>query len=274
MQRILLPLSCAFAGAIVALAATILLETTPPAPEASPAPPPAAIVDEPDFVPVPIPDRTITLDAPRWPLAASDEVHSVVEHKPAESYPDIAARLGNDWVGLQAARAPGDLGDVRSIEPLRAAFATGELAHKRVAAQALAKLGDASALAEFIDIAFQQMTSDPDGALRHEAVRQLAALRDPATLDLLTQALLDGNSAVRREAARAIGRFGGAGERANLEPLLADPVRSVREQAAESIEMIDDPSKRAEMAAFGELRIETVIGEGTSIRLVGFGEDP
>lgn len=277
MQRILLPIACALAGAVVATAVTALLQDPAP-PASSPAVEPAPTLPRPEPAPPTAepPDRATALESTRASLAGPQPmmgIYSAAEHKLTELNPELVAMLGDGRQGRQAAWALGELGDARAIEPLRAAFASGELPLRRAAAEALAKLGDASAMAEFIDAAYRQMTTDPDGELRRTAVRELAALRDPATLEMLGQALADTNSAVRREAARALGRMGGAAERGKLEPLLADPVQAVRDQAGRSIGMIDDPEKSRSGFSVGEMVIEAFIGDGgESILIEGLSE--
>ena len=135
-----------------------------------------------------------------------------------------------------AAGALGKIGDVRAVEPLIKAFGEGNSS----AAGALGKIGDGRAVEQLI-----KLLKDESSDVRRNTVKALGKIRDPRAIGPIIEVLEDFSqdeftrvAAVRWSAAVALGEIGD--ERA-AEPLikaLGDEDKSVREAAKEALEKL------------------------------------
>ena len=180
-------------------------------------------------------------------LVCSDEVIQVQAAKALGELGDvraveplIAALRGPDKLRQAAAEALGKLGDARAVEPLIASLKEDPSENVRqAAAEALGKLGDVWALESLIASLKEDCTEN----VRQAAAEALGKLGDVRAVEPLIAALKDSKENVRPSAARALGELGDA--RA-VEPLIAALMNimnsNVQEAAAEALGKIGSPA--------------------------------
>ena len=133
----------------------------------------------------------------------------------------------------EAARALGELGDRRAVEPLSGILSDVSQDVRRTAAEALGEIGDNRAIKQLLG-----MFTDQSGDVRkaaHEALRKLGVTHDEL-LEGHLAALGSEDPDVRSEAARALGELG---DRRAVEPLfelLFDATHEVRRSVAGSLQ--------------------------------------
>ena len=150
--------------------------------------------------------------------------------------PLIAALAYNDWnVRRGAANALGQLGGALAVEPLIAALGDQDWGVREAAARALGKLGDARAVQPLI-----AALADQDSTVREAAARELGKLGDARAVQPLIAALADQDSTVREAAARELGKLGDARAVQSLIAALGDKERGVREAAARALGELGD----------------------------------
>jgi HEAT repeat protein len=169
---------------------------------------------------------------------------------------ELEALRGEDGLRRrQAARALGQLGDARAVEPLLEAL---EARREAEAAEALGRLGDIRAVEPLIDVLRESDWSQS----RVSAAGALGRLRDARAVPALVAALHDQWGEVRSAAAEALGEIGAASA---VEPVcraLRDRYAGVRASAAWAlgllgtvdavqplIETLHDPSDYVRMEA-------------------------
>lgn len=120
----------------------------------------------------------------------------------AEAVPRLVSLLtdSDEWVRMAAARALGEIGDVRAVDKLVAALADGEWRVRKVAAWALSELKDERA----VDALCRVLVSDSQGEVRQTAAMALGEIRSQKALTSLKQALNDAEPRVRAKAQWAI----------------------------------------------------------------------
>ena len=106
-----------------------------------------------------------------------------------------------DWhVRQAAARALGQIGDARAVEPLVAALADTNEPIRQASAEALAKIGGPALEVLAVRV------SDPDRHVRWRAASALGKTSDPRALDLLRTAKSDPDLSVREVATEGLAR--------------------------------------------------------------------
>jgi len=150
------------------------------------------------------------------------------------------ARLKHDdlYVRREAAKALGERGDARAVEPLIAALRNDGVSYVREeAAEALGKIGDARAVEPLIAALKHDNSYDSSG-VQWRAGEALVKIGEPAVEPLMA-ALKDGDFDVRWRAAEALGKIGEPA----VEPLIAAHKAGdsdVRWQAARALAMTGD----------------------------------
>lgn len=125
---------------------------------------------------------------------------------------------------LDAARALGQIGDTRAVEPLIVALKDQELGKRRsLVARALGQIGDTRAVEPLIAVLEEDhggSYSGGDGTLLGEGAIALARIGDPRAVEPLITFLKDHNTSAYRRGvvARALGKFG---DPCTVEPLIA-----------------------------------------------------
>lgn len=127
----------------------------------------------------------------------------------------------NRWdVRTGAAKALGELGDPRAVEPLMAALADSDsVGVRQTAAEALGLLGDPRAVEPLI-----RALGDGEGWVANAAAEALGKLGDPRAIEPLIRALGDPLVYFRSAAAKALAKLG---DPRAVEPLvraLGDPI--------------------------------------------------
>jgi HEAT repeat protein len=116
---------------------------------------------------------------------------------------DVSSLADDDPnVRQAAARALGELGDVRAVGPLIAALKDEDSRTHKAAAKALGEIGD-PAIERLI-----AALEDKDPPTREAAARALGELGDARAVDPLIAALENEDSGTRRAAAKALGEIG------------------------------------------------------------------
>lgn len=144
-----------------------------------------------------------------------------------------------------AAEALGKIGDARAAEPLMGALKDNEKGVRQAAAEALGKIGDARAVEPLV-----AALKDSDWDIRWSAIMALGRLGEARAVEPLAAALKPNNRTdVRLAGAEALGRLGDA--RA-IEPLVAalkDADKDVRQAAAEALVKFGQPAVESLVAA-------------------------
>ena len=135
-----------------------------------------------------------------------------------------------------AAKALGEIGDVRAVGPLIAALLKQEkeawvgVMVRSSAAEALGKIGDARAVEPLI-----HALKDEDDGVRREAAEALGEIGDVRAVESLIQALKDEHVFVQTSAAFALGKIGDARAIEPLKKALNDESLAVRSAAIEAL---------------------------------------
>ena len=149
----------------------------------------------------------------------------------------LIALLNNKKSELRqtAARALGQLGSQQAVTPLIALLKDRNNGVRGATARALGQLGDARAIEPLI-----ATLKDWYSSVRQAAVEALGELRDWRTLKPLIGALRDENSQVRQSAAQVLGQ---AGDLRAVKPLInasLDEASHVRQAVVRALERLDD----------------------------------
>lgn len=172
----------------------------------------------------------------------------------------------DEEVREEAARALGELGDPRAVEPLIGLLADENRYVRREAAKSLGKIGDERAIVPLINAlkdedrygregaaeglgdmgekAFPHLVSameDADWHVRMGAAVALRLIGDRKALPVLIRAMQDENRFVRREVIKSLGRIGDHSVIDTLVAALKDPDRSVRLRAVSALSKCNDP---------------------------------
>jgi HEAT repeat protein len=159
----------------------------------------------------------------------------------------LIAALGDQeqTVWQSAARALGQLGDKRAIEPLRAALKAKDGRMRSSAADALAVLGDERAVGPLLGRLKDPQYSPPHGPILEGALRQIG----PPAVEPLMAALKDENWKVRHTAAVVLGWLGDERAAEPLSVALRDAKDYVALAAAAALTELDDPRGVKPLAA-------------------------
>jgi len=129
--------------------------------------------------------------------------------------------------------------DVLSSEDLSSCYESGSRQMQLAAASALASRGDDS-----LSVRLQERCTDElghaDGEVRAAAVRDLAAQRSPALLELLVPLLDDAQGSVRLQSLRALERSDDPAVMQRVRSLVEDPAPDVRRAAQRAVMFMDD----------------------------------
>jgi Arc/MetJ family transcription regulator len=142
----------------------------------------------------------------------------------------------DNGVRRDAAKALGEMGDSRALEPLILVLLEDDDKYVRAdVARALGVLGDTGA----VEPLMQALLEDEDSSVRDNAAEALGVLGDSRAVEPLIQALLeDEESSVRIEAAKALGEIGDNRAVEALTQALEDEDASVRYWAQKALDMI------------------------------------
>jgi len=196
-----------------------------------------------------------------------------------------ALHSSDEEVREEAARALGELGDTRAVEPLIALLRDENRYVRREAAKSLGKIGDERAIVPLIEAlkdedrygregaaeglgdmgerAFPHLVAamkNPDWHVRMGAAIALRLVGDKKAIPVLIEAMRDENRFVRREAIKSLGRIGDESVIDTLVAALKDPDRSVRLRAVNALSKCNDPR-------VVEPLIETLDDEDSGVRL-------
>ena len=139
-----------------------------------------------------------------------------------------------------AARALGQIGDPRAVDPLIEALENEYIAVRLGAAQALGEIGDARA----VDPLIQALeVEDEYCGVQYEAAQALGKIGDARAIKPLIRALKDDDEIFRSWAAEALGEIGDARAVEPLTEALEDADRWVREAAKEALEKLKGKKK-------------------------------
>jgi HEAT repeat protein len=116
----------------------------------------------------------------------------------------LIAALSNEdsWIRFNAAKALGEIRDVRAVEPLIGALTDNEVYVRSRAAGALGEMKDTRAVEPLIAALKTKYTS-----VRERAADALGKIKDPRAVKLLIAALKDGDHNVRCKADEALAKF-------------------------------------------------------------------
>ncbi|MGQ3684655.1 MAG: HEAT repeat domain-containing protein [Candidatus Loosdrechtia sp.] len=126
--------------------------------------------------------------------------------------------------------ALGQIGNLRSVEPLVVYLTHKEPKIREITAAALGKIRDARAVEPLI-----AALSDEHERVRWFAADSLGKIGDPASVESLIKLLTDSSPRVRESAVTALGQIGNRQSIESLITVLQDVDKRVAEQAAESI---------------------------------------
>lgn len=160
---------------------------------------------------------------------------------------ELGRSLGLSRRNEMAARALGQMGDPRAVEPLGQALRTADRTNRlfrRELIAALGQIGSDQALP-----AFRLALRDEDPDLRQAAVRALAEYGRTQAAALLRDALQDADPGVRAAAARALGRLGDATAVEGLGQKLLDANPDTARAAARALADIGGPQAAAQLSA-------------------------
>jgi len=147
--------------------------------------------------------------------------------------PLIAAvpRVGVRWAAVTAL---GMIGDPRAVEAIAPVCRDVDPTNRGAAVMALGRIGDRSAAPTLIDV----VRTEEGGMIRAMAIKALAAMGGPSTVEFLTRLIEDEARDVydRREATQALALIGGDEVLEILERLsVEDPDEHVRRLAEEAL---------------------------------------
>ena len=135
------------------------------------------------------------------------------------------------WVAVTAL---GMIGDSRAVEAIAPVCRDIDPTNRGAAVMALGRIGDDAAAPALIDV----VRSEEGGMIRAMAIKALAGMGGPGTVEFLTALIEDGARDVydRREATQALGLIGGDEVAAILKRLsIEDPDEYVRKLAEEAL---------------------------------------
>jgi HEAT repeat protein len=189
------------------------------------------------------------------PAAALVSVSNLVEElgrfdgsDAARYVPDIHAELLLTWQKL----APADITDLA-----HQALASPAPAVRRAALRAYLRRSHEQIPARVLDL----LTSDRDAQNRGLVLRVLAAQRDPQTIALAKQALLDADLSVKLAALRALGEYGGDQGAAILRSMQNDPGELIRAAALAGLVKCGDLTALDAALADKSWRVRCALGE-------------
>jgi HEAT repeat protein len=166
--------------------------------------------------------------------------------------PLIAALKDKDsHVREATVRALGKIGDARAVKALSAALKGGDWLVRKAAAEALGKIGDARAVKPLI-AALKDEVSD----VREAAAGALCEIGDARAVEPLIAALKDGNFYVRQAAAGALGAIGAPA----VKPLIA------------ALKDKDSDVRKAAAGALGKIGWKPEKGEAEALYLIAQGK--
>jgi HEAT repeat protein len=167
------------------------------------------------------------------PAASLDSVTSLVKEygrfdgeAAARYVPDLHADLLLTWQRL----APAD-----SLQPALDALASPAPNVRRAALRSFLRPSREALPTRVLDLA-----GDRDALNRGLVLRVLAARRDPRTIDMARQALLDSELSVKLAALRALGDYGGESAVAMLKTMQKDPGEMIRAAALAGLAQCGD----------------------------------
>jgi hypothetical protein len=188
-------------------------------------------------------DRPLKLELLKLALKFDDDitVHRLIlglgEHGGPEAgvvLIQILKSAPKDWMKENAAGWLGNTGGPGAVEALLEAYQSGKFYLQVKAAGSLYKQGIPGPLSEMLP-KVGEMMSNPDGAVRRDAVEELGHLAFPEALPLLTRALQDSNGDVRIQALRALGTGKIPSAIQLVEKMLADPNADVVHEAERTL---------------------------------------
>ena len=154
--------------------------------------------------------------------------------------------LGAAGVRYYAAKALGQIGDARAVEPLIAALKDDEDSYLRgESACSLGHIGDPRAVEPLI----AALEDEEDLVARNKAVEALGRIADPGAVVPLIAALDNWSWSGRKEAAEALGKIGDPRAGATLVAALTDRDRGIREAAAQALDRLAWSPERSEAGA-------------------------
>jgi HEAT repeat protein len=156
-------------------------------------------------------------------------------------FPDDAARnvlvqqlaADKEEIQAEALKALGDERHASEHAAVGALCRSESAAIRSIAADTLARMGDAEALAYL-----EPMTDDPDKDVRNMVAFAMGKLGDDTTIAVLTPMLQDEEWEVRANAAQALGMIGHPSARPALEGVLEDSSNQVRFAAQKALKKI------------------------------------
>lgn len=165
----------------------------------------------------------------------------LARHRPLEAWPlltdyirECAAEPSLGLPVMRSLHCLSELPDGIAVADLRELYEALDPGWRPALARAAAMQGDEGLLLGHIERTVRGLL-DPDGALRLQAVEELAVIHHPAVCDPLVALLSDSNSTVRLRVLETLGAHGDASFREVVRPLLQDPVARVRHQAERTL---------------------------------------
>jgi HEAT repeat protein len=156
-------------------------------------------------------------------------VEKLERNKDIESLIKALNYQTDSHVRENAAKALGNIGDPKSIEPLIAALKDDEFNVRKNAAEALGKMGTPAV--KPLIAALKSL----DDEVRYNAVRALGDIGDPSAIDSLNSAMRDSNDGVCKSAAIALSKVEDRRAFALLIAAVKDPNNVVRKCAGDAL---------------------------------------
>jgi len=167
---------------------------------------------------------------------SSQPRRAIVSHRKQTTLNNVAA-LGNEdsWLRRAAARALGELGDRRAVQPLSRALEDLSYTVRQGAAYALGRLADADSVDPLA-----AALEDSIAVVRLAAARALGRVGGPAVVSALAKALKDDWHDVRASATRSLGAIGTTDVLGPLGEALKDEIEEVRIEAMRALANLED----------------------------------
>lgn len=142
----------------------------------------------------------------------------------------------NIFVRIDAARALGDLGDPKAIDPLVEALKDKFRPVREAAAEALGKLGgDPRGVEAFLDF-----LKNSSSMVREEGAAALGKIGHRSAAEALIQVINDESFFVRLSAVISLGKVGDSGATEPLTQCLKDEDKDIREAASSALGIVGD----------------------------------
>jgi len=145
-----------------------------------------------------------------------------------------------------AAKALGEIGDTRAVEPLIARLNDNEVDMRKNVVEALGKIGDARAVQPLIAV---QKDKNEEFGVKLSVSSALNNISDPRAIEIFIAALKDDHTGVRSDAAKALGNIGDVRAVQPLVTALKDD-SSLRDEAAKALSKLDWEPDEGETGAW------------------------